>query len=87
MPRGVSVLAFWRFPVSPQQAEWLGWAVLAAVVYAVAYVTSLRLHPYRNCRACRGSGKHRGAIFERAFRACRKCGGTGRALRFGARRP
>jgi DnaJ-class molecular chaperone len=72
--------------MSPQQAEWLGWAVLAAVLYAIAYAISLRLHPYRNCRKCRGSGKHRGAVFERAFRACRACDGSGRQLRLFAKK-
>ncbi len=59
--------------------------LLAALGYAVAYGISIRLHPYRPCRRCGESGKHRGAIFTRSFRDCRRCGGTGRELRLFAR--
>ncbi|KWX02761.1 hypothetical protein TH66_13530 [Carbonactinospora thermoautotrophica] len=59
--------------------------VLAALGYAVSYAISIRLHPYRPCRRCGESGKHRGAIFTRSFRDCRRCGGTGRELRLFAR--
>ncbi|MGH9004816.1 MAG: hypothetical protein ACRDYV_16970 [Acidimicrobiia bacterium] len=65
-----------------------GWVALAAaVVYAVGYRISLRLHPYRPCRACGETGKHRGGVFTASFRACRACGGRGRQLRRFAREP
>jgi hypothetical protein len=66
-----------------------GWLVLiaAAIVAGLAYRASIRLHPYRNCRRCTGSGKHRGAVFTRGFRACDRCGGTGRQLRTFAKEP
>jgi len=62
-------------------------AVLAAVLYAVGYGISIRLHPYRPCRNCGQSGKHRGAVFTRSFRNCRRCGGSGRELRLFAKEP
>lgn len=51
------------------------------VLLAVAYAVSIRLHPYRPCRRCGESGKHRGTVFRSSFRACYRCGGTGRELR------
>ncbi|MBB5085044.1 hypothetical protein AB0K48_00625 [Nonomuraea sp. NPDC055795] len=66
-----------------------GWLFLAglAALYSVGYTISIRLHPYRNCRRCQGSRKHRGAIFTRSFRACDRCDGTGRELRLFAKHP
>jgi DnaJ-class molecular chaperone len=65
---------------------WL-FLLVAGFVFAIAYQASLTRHPYRNCTTCRGSGRHRGAIFIRAFRACDACRGTGRQLRAGAKEP
>ena len=70
----------------------LGWRVwlfliVAGFVFAIAYRSSLTRHPYRNCRPCHGSGKHRGTVFTRSFRACDACGGTGRQLRAFAKDP
>ncbi|GII05460.1 hypothetical protein [Planobispora takensis] len=64
-----------------------GWLVLIslAALYGAGYAISLRLHPYKACRRCRGSGKHRGWFFTDAFRACDACSGTGRELRRFAR--
>ena len=61
--------------------------IVGSLIFGAAYRTSLRLHPYRNCRSCNGSGKHRGALFVRSFRACDACGGTGRQLRVFAKEP
>ncbi len=61
--------------------------LLAAAVYAAGYAISVRIHPYRPCRACGESGKHRGTIFRRSFAGCGRCGGTGRELRRFAREP
>lgn len=60
---------------------------LAAAGYGLAYSVSVRRHPYRPCRTCGESGKHRGKVFTRSFRACGQCGGTGRELRPFAREP
>jgi hypothetical protein len=49
------------------------------------YLVSVRRHPYRPCRRCKGAGKHFGAVFGFAHRPCRWCGGFGRKPRFGAR--
>jgi hypothetical protein len=61
--------------------------ILAIAVYATAYRVSVRRHPYRPCRACGESGKHRGTFFTESFRACGRCGGRGRELRPFAREP
>ncbi|WP_301175414.1 hypothetical protein [Actinomadura geliboluensis] len=59
--------------------------LLAVFIWAVAHVISVQLHPLRTCRACRGTGLHRGQVFTGAMRVCRRCGGTRRELRPGAR--
>jgi hypothetical protein len=56
----------------------LGWAVILA-----AYLISLYLHPHYNCRACNGTGAHRGAVFGWGHRRCYRCGGQGRHRRWG----
>ncbi len=61
--------------------------VLATVLYAAGHALSVRLHPWRPCRRCGESGKHRGSVFNRSFRPCSRCGGTGRELRRFARLP
>lgn len=60
-------------------------ALAAAIVYGAGYAISIRLHPWRPCRRCGESGKHRGTAFTRSFRPCTRCGGTGRELRRFAR--
>jgi DnaJ-class molecular chaperone len=57
--------------------------VIVGIVVFVAYLVSLRLHPYRKCRWCAGSGRHFGSLFKYAQRPCRHCGGAGRRLRYG----
>jgi DnaJ-class molecular chaperone len=58
--------------------------LVVATVLAVGYLISIRLHPLTNCRRCKGTNKHWGAIYRHAYRRCRRCKGTGRKLRFGA---
>ena len=72
---------------APSPAVVLLWLAIAAAALAVAYSISIRRHPYRPCRKCGESGKHRGTVFTRSFRACTTCGGTGRELRHFARAP
>jgi hypothetical protein len=66
-----------------------GWLILAGalLVWGIGYRISIRLHPFRPCRACGITGRHRGAVFTRSFRACRRCGGSGRQLRWFAKDP
>lgn len=66
-----------------------GWLllILAAAVYGVGYAISIRIHPYKNCPRCDGSGRHRGTLFSHAYRACDRCGGKGREYRTFAHRP
>jgi DnaJ-class molecular chaperone len=59
--------------------------VITAVLIAGAYYVSLRIHPWRPCRPCDGSGKSRDALWKSAFGTCRACGGRGRRPRLGVR--
>ncbi|MEV4161431.1 hypothetical protein [Nonomuraea dietziae] len=65
----------------------IGWLSLLgiAALFGIGYAISIRLHPYKACRTCHGSGKHRGWVFTNAFRACDACHGTGRQLRLFAK--
>jgi hypothetical protein len=65
---------------------WL-WLAAIAALFGTGYAISIRRHPYRPCRRCGESGKHRGTVFTGSFRACTRCGGTGRELRPFARKP
>ena len=57
--------------------------VVAAAGCAVAYGTSLRLHPRMRHGRCNGTGEHRGAVFTWVHRKCPGCQG-GRIIRYGA---
>jgi hypothetical protein len=74
-------------PHPPSATTVVVWAAVLAGLYALAYAISIRRHPWRPCRRCGESGKHRGAVFPGSFRACTRCGGTGRELRPFARDP
>ena len=58
-------------------------AAVAAILLGV-YLVSILLHPYKNCGACNGKGRHTGAVFRGAHRPCHKCSGRGRKQRLGA---
>lgn len=62
-----------------------GFLVAAVLIYVIAYVISLKLHPETNCHRCKGTGRHWGAIFTYARRQCTYCGGNGRKPRLGTR--
>jgi DnaJ-class molecular chaperone len=55
------------------------------VLVVVGYRASLHLHPFRPCRWCNSTGKHRGSIYTFAHRPCGHCSGSGRRPRFGTR--
>jgi hypothetical protein len=74
-------------PHPPSPAIAILWAFVIVLVLGAAYSISIRRHPYQPCRRCGESGKHRGTIFTRSFRACTRCGGTGRELRPFAKEP
>lgn len=61
--------------------------LLSGLVFAIGtgvfYVISLQRHPRRVCRACGGTGRHRGAMFWWGDRACTACGGGPRHRRWG----
>lgn len=59
--------------------------VIVLLLLAVGYAASIYLHPYVQCEACKGSGRHRGSVFNYGFRPCHKCSGVGRKQRLGAR--
>ena len=54
------------------------------VIALVVCILSIVLHPYANCEACKGRGRHQGSVFNYAHRQCHKCSGTGRKQRLGA---
>lgn len=57
--------------------------IIIVGIVAAAYYASLILHPDRDCRACRGTGRHRGWLFTWSRRQCPSCAGQGRHRRFG----
>lgn len=57
--------------------------VVLGAILLVAYLVSLRLHPMRRCRPCKGTGRHFGAVFKSSHRGCTSCGGNGRRARLG----
>jgi hypothetical protein len=58
--------------------------ILLVIAGVLVYVISAMLHPYVNCEACGGKGKHAGALFSKAFRPCHKCSGSGQKQRLTA---
>lgn len=72
--------------VSEQSSSSHGRQLLLAfvLVYAGAYLVSLRFWPYTRCGSCDGSGRNAGSNRDR-WGGCRKCGGSGRKERFGVR--
>jgi hypothetical protein len=56
--------------------------VILVLMVVVAYVVSLRRHPYSRCRIC-DRGKVRGRVFSHPWCRCRAVGGTGRRPRIG----
>ena len=61
----------------------MGWVIVLLVLFAVSYLISLRVHPFRKCPACGGTGRDVGSLFTYSHRRCRRCGGTGRQNRQG----
>lgn len=63
--------------------NWLPSLAITGVLFAVLYSFSLSRRPFRTCRTCSGTGRHRGTIFLYAHRQCPGCGGSGRHRRWG----
>jgi hypothetical protein len=61
----------------------MGHLLLIGAVLLLGYLISLRLHPNRKCRACKGVGRHAGSVFRYSTRQCVRCGGNGRRARLG----
>jgi hypothetical protein len=60
--------------------------IILLLLATIGYFISLRQHPRgRKCRACGGSGQHKGVIFRYSHRACTRCGGNGSRGRIGLR--
>ena len=59
--------------------------IIVAIVMAVGYFVSLRIHPLKRCRTCKMQGRHFGSVYTYAYRRCRTCGGTGRQDRLGTK--
>jgi DnaJ-class molecular chaperone len=63
----------------------MGFVVLIAIILAVGYFVSLRIHPLKKCPTCKMTGRHFGGFYTYSYRRCRTCDGTGRRDRFGTR--
>jgi hypothetical protein len=63
-----------------------GGPLLALGLLGGGYFLSIHLHPYTQCDACKGTGRHRGAVFTYAQRPCHKCSGARRKQRLSAAR-
>ncbi|HEX9543371.1 MAG TPA: hypothetical protein VGA04_35080 [Streptosporangiaceae bacterium] len=63
----------------------MGWLVTLVVLFVVGYLVSLRLHPFRKCPACNGTGRHFGGFYTNSQRRCSRCGGGSRQERLGTR--
>jgi len=61
----------------------LGSLVVTGGLFAVLYLFSLNVRPFRTCRTCNGTGRHSGRVFLYAHRQCPACGGSGRHRRWG----
>ena len=61
----------------------LGSLAVTGGLFVVLYSFSLNRRPFRSCRTCNGTGRHRGAVFLYAHRQCPACGGSGRHRRWG----
>ena len=58
--------------------SWQQAGAASAAGVGLAVVASAFLHPYVRCSACKGSGRHSGAVFNYAWRPCHVCSGAGR---------
>lgn len=58
--------------------------LLLALGAAAAYIAACAFWPFRACRRCSGTGKHRSPS-GKAWRPCPRCVGTGRRVRLGRR--
>jgi DnaJ-class molecular chaperone len=63
----------------------MGWLVLIAIIVAVGYVVSTRLHPLRRCPTCKGTGRLFGSFYKGSYRRCAKCQGRGQLDRAGTK--
>jgi hypothetical protein len=63
--------------------SWLPALVFTGAVGVFLYMFSLDRRPFRTCRKCKGTGRHRGSVFLYAHRQCPACGGSGRHRRWG----
>lgn len=57
--------------------------IIVAVIVIGSYFLSLRVHPWRRCRSCKGTGRQFGAVWKHSHRLCSSCGGNGRRARIG----
>lgn len=75
------------FGLSATKAEWHDQGMVVTIIIVllivVGYVGSLVVHPFRICKGCKGTGRHRGTLFTYSHRQCTSCGGQGRHRRLG----
>ena len=59
--------------------------ILFGAAATIIYLGACLLHPYVDCRRCKGTAKRRAWWRRSTFRLCRRCAGTGRRKRIGRR--
>lgn len=56
-----------------------------ALIVALGYYLSLRIHPLTKCKRCNGAARHYNLVYSERRPVCPACGGTGRQERLGVR--
>jgi DnaJ-class molecular chaperone len=63
----------------------MSYILLIAIVAALGYYVSLRLHPTTKCKRCDSSRRHYDLVYSNHRHHCPVCRGTGRHDRLGVR--
>lgn len=63
----------------------MSYILLIAIVAALGYYVSLRLHPTIRCKRCDTSARHYDLLYSNHRHLCPACHGTGRQERLGVR--
>jgi hypothetical protein len=63
----------------------MSYIVLIAIVAALGYYVSLRIHPTTRCKRCMSGSRHYDLVYSSRKHPCPECRGTGRQDRLGVR--
>jgi hypothetical protein len=59
--------------------------VALALIAAIGYYLSLRIHPLTRCKQCKSISRNYDIIYTSSRHTCGQCGGSGREDRLGVR--